>query len=62
MVSAIDLGFETDGVKPMIIKLEIAAFPPRLGGSELAYCVGRGERWGDMTELRTILQRESQNS
>ena len=46
--SVIDLGFETDGVKPMIIKLEIAAFPPRLGGSELAYCVGRGERWGDM--------------
>ena len=42
MVSAIDLGFETDGVKPMIIKLEIAASPPRMGGSELAYCVGRG--------------------
>jgi hypothetical protein len=30
MVSAIDLGFETDGVKPMIIKLEITASPPRL--------------------------------
>jgi hypothetical protein len=31
MVSPIDLGFETDGVKPMIIKLEIAASPPSTG-------------------------------
>ena len=31
MVSAIDLGFETDGVKPMIIKLEFAASPPSTG-------------------------------